>query len=166
MSGCDCSREELFELSEGMLEGERARQLRSHLRECSQCKEEYLRELRLNGSLSSSLRSSTSSGSGGLLRSVAMSLPTRSRRGRMLWGAAGALLLVAALGALVAQGTFVVEPFMAATGTCHAFVMESADVAKLVLSVSGSLALPLLAAVVAINVLLAGVAYTVLRNRV
>ncbi len=91
----------IFELADGALGPERAREVRNHIRACPSCRELYDKEMELNAALDSLEFAETRP----VGPSVVMALPTRPLKTRLLWTAlAIGLLLVASL-ALSLEGT-------------------------------------------------------------
>ena len=128
-----CDPEEIFELAEGVLGPEREREVRVHVDRCRGCRVLYESELNLNASLGSLEFEEHRS----VCRAVAMELPTRSVKVRLLWaGLAVALLFVASL-ALSLDGTnpaiFAVDALVMFWG----FVSGSADVVRVLLAEVG-----------------------------
>ncbi|HLL40251.1 MAG TPA: zf-HC2 domain-containing protein, partial [Rubrobacteraceae bacterium] len=80
-----CDPERVFELAEGSLETDQEREVRKHLTSCASCRELYERELYLNLYLSS-LDFSRVCSSRSVCQWVAMALPTRPAKVRVLWG--------------------------------------------------------------------------------
>jgi anti-sigma factor RsiW len=109
-----CDPEAVFEFADGELGPERAREVRAHLEECPECRELHEKELDLNaflGSLEfSELRLRSVS------RGVAMALPTRPAKARLLWALLAAALLVVALLALDLSGESPVTLIASAMG--------------------------------------------------
>ncbi|MDQ4106267.1 MAG: zf-HC2 domain-containing protein, partial [Actinomycetota bacterium] len=101
-AGCNCEPEVIFELAERALEPGREREVRRHLDDCPGCQELYERELRLNACLGSLEFSRTDSRS--VCEAVAMALPTRPIKARLVWALVAAGLLATALLALGMQG--------------------------------------------------------------
>lgn len=109
-----CDPEAVFEFADGELGPERAREVRAHLEDCPECRELYEKELDLNaflGSLEfSELRSRSVS------RGVAMALPTRPVKARLMWTLLALPLLLVALLALDLSGESPVTLIVGATG--------------------------------------------------
>ena len=102
-----CDPEPVFELADDSLGPEREREVRAHLRDCRGCLDLYEKELRLNASLGSLDFEEPSS----VCRGVAMALPTRSVRARLLWsGLAVVLLLTPGVGRFARYIGVVDEP--------------------------------------------------------
>ena len=147
-----CNPEKVFELAdqdaaaEGLEVGE-ARELRNHLARCRECRELYERELDLNAFLSSL---DFQVGSRSVHRGVAMSLPTRSAGGRVMWGLLAVVLLLAALSSLELEAA---QPILLSMGILGAFwalissfvevliaIVDAAGLTILLLLVLGALA--------------------------
>lgn len=98
-----CDPEAIFELADGGLGTRREREVRAHLRGCPECRDLYEKELNLNAFLDTlefaELRSRS------VCRGVAMALPTRPLKARLLWAALALALLLAASLALSLDGT-------------------------------------------------------------
>ena len=96
-----CDPQVIFELADGALGPERAREVRDHIQACPGCRELYDREKELNSALDSLEFAESRS----VCPNVVMALPTRPLKTRLLWTAlAVGLLLVASL-ALSLEGT-------------------------------------------------------------
>ena len=96
-----CDPQVVFELADGALAPERAREVRDHLEACPGCREHYEKEQKLSAALDSLEFAESRS----VCPSVVMALPTRPIKSRLLWAALSlALLLVASL-ALSLDGT-------------------------------------------------------------
>ena len=155
-----CDPEEIFELAEGVLGPEREREVRVHVDRCRGCRALYESELNLNASLGSLEFEEHRS----VCRAVAMALPTRAVKARLLWaGLAVALLFVASL-ALSLDGTnpaiFAVDALVMFWG----FVSGSADVVRVLLAEVGP-ALLVAVAVGALLDLIIGAAYLSVSRR-
>ena len=147
-----CNPEKVFELADqdaaaGSLEVGEERELRNHLARCRECRELYERELDLNAFLSSL---DFQAGSRSVHRGVAMSLPTRSAGGRVMWGLLAVVLLLAALSSLELEAA---QPIMLSMGILGAFwalisssvevliaIVDAAGLTILLLLVLGALA--------------------------
>jgi predicted anti-sigma-YlaC factor YlaD len=141
-----CDPQVIFELADGALGPERAREVRDHLDACPGCRKLYEKELELStflGSLELEEPRSVCPG-------VAMALPTRPLKARLLWSTlALALLLVASL-ALSLDGTPPVVFAVNALDVFWAVVSGFADVARTILVAAG----PVLLAALAVGALL------------
>jgi hypothetical protein len=160
---CGCDHEMIFDLAEGGLEGEAAREVRSHLQHCPGCHELYEHEVRLNAYLGS--LDFPASRSCSVHRAVAMALPTRSAVSRLLWAALAATLLVLAVVYLELNGTELVMMVMSLLATCWGFVSGSADVVRAVLAAAGPTGLLVLGFGALVDLVIATAAYYVAVSR-
>jgi hypothetical protein len=156
-----CDPEEIFELAEGVLGPEREREVRVHVGRCRGCRALYESELNLNASLGSLEFVEHRS----VCRAVAMALPTRSVKVRLLWaGLAVALLFVASL-ALSLDGTnpaiFAVDALVMFWG----FVSGSADVVRVLLAAIGPALLVAVAVGALFDLIIAAAYLSVSRRR-
>jgi predicted anti-sigma-YlaC factor YlaD len=158
---CPCDPESVFELADGSLAPEREREIRSHLRDCGSCRALYERELRLNASLGALEFGQTRS----VCRGVAMALPTRSARARLLWAALAVVLLLAASVAMMLYGTNLALHFIEATNVFLGFVAGFADVIQVVFAAIGRTLLIVLAIGAFVDLALATVYLAVSRRR-
>jgi predicted anti-sigma-YlaC factor YlaD len=148
-----CDPEAIFELADGALGPGRTHEVRAHLNDCPGCRELYEKELELNACLRSMQFAQPRS----VCPGVAMALPTRPLKARLLWAAlALALLLVASL-ALSLDGTGPMVSAMNALGVFWSLVSGFADVVQAVLVVAGPILLIALAAGALLDLLLAAV---------
>lgn len=138
-----CDPEAVFEFADGELGPERAREVREHLEDCPGCRELYEKELDLNASLGSLEFSELRSRS--VSRGVAMALPTRPARARLLWALLAAALLVFALFALDLSGESPVTPIVGAIGW-FSLITGSWEVIQMMLAAGGSALVVALAA--------------------
>ena len=159
-----CDPEKVFELAEGNLETDQEREVREHLASCAGCQEWYERELLLNAYLSS-LDVSRLCSSRSVCQGVAMALPTRPAKVRILWGLLASALLVAALVSLELNGTEPVILAMSALGTCWGLIAGSAHVARAVFAAAGTTILLALALGALTDVLIALAVVSVSRGR-
>jgi hypothetical protein len=159
-----CDPEKVFELAEGNLETDQEREVREHLASCAGCQERYERELDLNAYLSS-LDVSRLCSSRSVCQGVAMALPTRPAKVRIMWGLLASALLVAALVSLELNGTEPVTLAMSALGTCWGLVAGSAHVARAVFAAAGTTVLLALALGALTDVLIALAVVSVSRGR-
>lgn len=143
-----CDPETVFELADGALGEKRAREARLHLDECPPCRELYEKELEINALLRSSELADPRSRS--VCPMVAMALPTRPLKARLLWASTALILLLAASLALSLDGT---NPLVLAVNTLGVFwgvVSGFADVARTTVVAAG----PILFAALAVGALL------------
>ena len=149
-----CDPKKVFEFAEGSLETGQEREVREHLASCAGCRERYERELGLSADLSS-LDLSGACSSRSVCQRVAMALPTRPTKVRVLWGLLASTILVAALVTLELNGA---EPVTLATsvlGACWGVVAGSANVARAVFTAAGTTILLALALGALADVLIA-----------
>ncbi|HET7478501.1 MAG TPA: zf-HC2 domain-containing protein [Rubrobacteraceae bacterium] len=140
---CDCDPEIVFELADGTLSPARKSEVQEHLDACPECQELYQREVDLNAYLERLEISEARSRS--VCQGVAMALPTRPVKARLLWGTLALALLLAALVALDLNGT---NPVTAATSAVDVFwsiVSGFAHLAVTVFSMAGPVILIALA---------------------
>jgi Putative zinc-finger len=128
-----CDPEPIFELADGSLGPEREREVRTHLRSCRGCLDLYEKELRLNASLGSLDFEEPRS----VCRGVAMALPTRTLRARLLWAGLAVVLLLTASVTLVLGGTNLAVLFVEAMSVFWGFVAGFADVIRVVFAAVG-----------------------------
>src|ERR687897_3880366 len=98
-----CNPETVFELADGALGEERAREARLHLDECPPCRGLYEKELEINALLRSTELADPRSRS--VCPMVAMALPPRPLKARILWASLALILLAVASLALSLDGT-------------------------------------------------------------
>jgi anti-sigma factor RsiW len=128
-----CDPQVIFELADGALSPERAREVRTHLEACPSCRELYEKEQELNAFLDSlELTEPTSVCSG-----VVMALPTRPLKARLLWATVALTLLLVASLALSLDGTNPVVFAVNALGVFWGVVSGFADVAQTILVAAG-----------------------------
>ena len=156
-----CDPESVFELADGSLAPEREREIRTHLRDCQGCLDLYERELRLNASLGSLEFEQTKS----VCRGVAMALPTRSARARLLWAALAIVLLLATSVATMLYGANLAVLFIDAMNVFLGFVAGFADVFQVVFAAIGQALLIVLAIGAFVDLVLATVYLAVSRRR-
>lgn len=161
--GCNCDPEMIFEFSERSLDAGRTREAKLHLEECPGCRDLYEREVRINERLGSLKFSETNQRS--VCESVAMALPTRQMKARLLWAVLAVGLLGIALFALGAQDAsptaFVMEAVEAFQGTSMLLI----DLLGTTLAAAGSIVLIALAVGAVLDLLLVGVLFSVSRRR-
>ncbi len=143
-----CDPETVFELADGGLGAKRAREARAHLDECPECHETYERELVLNALLRSSELGDPRARS--VCRSIAMALPTRPLKVRILWASVALVLLVVASLALSLDGANPLVLAMNTLGVFWGLVSGFADMARTTLVAAG----PILLAALAVGALL------------
>jgi anti-sigma factor RsiW len=132
-----CDPQGIFELADGGLGAERAREVRDHLEACPGCRELYEKEQELNAFLGSLEFAESRS----VCPGVVMALPTRPLKARLLWAVlALALLLVASL-ALILDGTNPAVFAVNALGVFWGVVSGFADVTQTILVAAGPLLL-------------------------
>ena len=128
-----CDPQVIFELADGALGPERAREVRAHLRACPGCHKLYEKEKELNAALDSLEFAEARS----VCPGVVMALPTRPLKTRLLWAALSlALLLVASL-ALSLDGTTPAVFAVNALGVFWGVVSGFADAAQTILVAAG-----------------------------
>ncbi len=158
---CPCDPEPVFEMAEGSLAPEREREIRAHLRGCSGCQTLYERELRLNASLCSLEFEETDS----VCRGVAMALPTRSTKARLLWAALAVVVLLGTSLAMMLYGTNLAVLFIDAMNVFLGFVAGFADVIQVVFAAIGQALLIVLAIGAFVDLVIAAVYLGVSRRR-
>ena len=128
-----CDPQVIFELADGTLGPERAREVRAHLEACPGCHKLYEKERELNAALDSLELAEPRS----VCPAVVMALPTRPLKTRLLWAALSlALLLVASL-ALSLDGTTPAVFAVNALGVFWGVVSGFADAAQTILVAAG-----------------------------
>jgi len=158
-----CDPEKVFELADGGLDPEQEQEIKSHLASCQGCRELYERELGLNAFLRSLDFSGTHSWS--VCQGVAMALPTRCAKMRLLWGLLASILLVVAFASLKFNGIEPVILAMSALGGCWGFVTGAAKITHSVFAAAGPIIILALAVGALADVLIALVILFVSRNR-
>ena len=158
---CGCEPEEIFELADRALTPEKERLVRSHLDQCPECYELYERETQLSSCLESLSFSEPCS----VRARVAMALPTRPLKARLLWALLAVAMLSTALFALIASGAnpvvFVVDAMAIFWGSASVLT----DVLDTVLAVAGGTLVAVLAVGAFLDLLLAAVFVSVNRRR-
>ena len=124
-----CDPQVIFELADGALGPERAREVRDHLEACPGCRRLYAKERELNAVLDSLEFAEARSVRSG----VVMALPTRPIKTRLLWASLALVLLLVASLALSLDGTNPVLFVVSALGVFWGLVSGFADVAQTVL---------------------------------
>ncbi len=163
--GPPCDHERVFELADGGLEPEEAREVRRHVELCSPCRDLYEREVHLNSYLRSDDFSGGRMVSCSVHRGVAMALPTRSPVARLLWAALAGALLLLALAYLELNDTEPVMLAMSMLAACWGLVSGSADVVRAVLAAAGPTILLVLALGALADLLIALVFVSASRGR-
>lgn len=130
--GCDPER--VFELADGGLTPEERRMVCAHLDECPKCRGLYEQELELSNRLGS--LEFPDPGPCSVSRQVAMALPTRALKARLLWALAAAALLAVTI-LMLGAGTM--DLLSLATGVFMAFWSFAAGVADATLAVLDTL---------------------------
>jgi hypothetical protein len=156
-----CDPEPIFELADGSLAPEQERELRSHFRDCSGCRALYERELRLNASLGSLEFEETKS----VCRGVAMALPTRSTRARLLWAGLAVVLLLTTSIAMMFSGMNLAVFAVDAMNVFWGFVAGFAGVIQVVFAAIGQALLVALAIGAFVDLVIAAVYLAVSRRR-
>ncbi len=156
-----CDPQVIFELADGALGPERAHEIREHLDACPGCRELYEKELELNAFLDSLELAEPRS----VCPGVAMALPTRPLKARLLWATlALALLLVASL-ALGLEGNNPAVFAVNALGVFWGVVSGFADVARTILVAVGPVLLVALAVGALLDLSLAAALLWMTRRR-
>ena len=156
-----CDPEPIFELADGSLGPEREREVRTHLRDCQGCLNLYKSELRLNASLGSLDFEQPRS----VCPGVAMALPTRSVKARLLWAGLAVVLLLATSLTMLLGGSNFAALFMEAVGAFWGFVAGMADAIQVVFAVVGPVLLVALAVGAVVDLAIAAVYLAVSRRR-
>ena len=128
-----CDPEAVFELADGALGPNRAREARAHLDDCPGCRELYEKEMELNAFLDSLELADSRS----VCPGVVMALPTRPMKTRLLWTALALTLLLVASLALSFEGTTPAVFAVNALGVFWGVVSGFADAAQTVLVAAG-----------------------------
>jgi hypothetical protein len=156
-----CDPEPIFELADGSLGPDREREVRTHLRECRGCLELYERELRLNASLGALTFQEPRS----VCRGVAMALPTRSLRARLLWAGLAVVLLLTTSVIMMLGGTNPAALAVEAMSVFWGFVAGLADVIHVVFAAVGPALLVALAVGAIVDLVMVAVYLSVSRRR-
>jgi hypothetical protein len=156
-----CDPEPIFELADGSLGPEREREVRTHLRDCNGCRNLYESELRLNVSLGSLDFEQPRS----VCQGVAMALPTRSLRVRLLWAGLAVVLLLTTSLTMMLGGSNLAAFFVESVGVFWGFVAGMADVIQVVFAVVGPALLVALAVGAVVDLAIAAVYLAVSRRR-
>ena len=156
-----CDPEPIFELADGSLDPERETEVMVHLRCCGGCRTLYDRELRLNASLGCLDFEQPRS----VCRGVAMALPTRSVRARLLWAGLAVALLLTATVTLILQGTNLAVLVVEAMNLFWGIIAGLADVIQVVFAAIGPALLVALAVGALVDLVIAAVYLGVSRRR-
>ena len=157
-----CDPEPIFELADGSLGPVQAREVRTHLRDCRGCLDLYEKELRLNASLGSlAFEEPTRS----VCRGVAMALPTRSLRARLLWAGLAVVLLLVASTTLMLGGTNPAALAVETISVFWGFVAGLADVVRVAFAAVGPALLVALTLGAFVDLALVAVYLSVSRRR-
>ena len=161
--GCrGCDPEAVFELADGELDANREFDVRAHVEDCPECRELYERELALNSSLGAGRASGQEHCS--VSRAVAMALPTRPAKVRVLWTFLSVALLFAALVALQLSGANPVNYVMDTVGTLWGFVSEFAGMSRAFFAVAGPVLLISLGIGAILDVIIAAAIFSASRH--
>ena len=161
MKGLPCDPEPIFELADGSLAPEREHDVRAHLSGCRDCLALYEKELRLNASLGSLEFEETRS----VCPGVAMALPTRSVKARLLWAVLAVVLLLTTSVTLILYGTNVAVVVVDALNVFWGLVAGFADVLQVVFAAIGPALLVALAIGALLDLAIAAVYLAVARRR-
>jgi anti-sigma factor RsiW len=156
-----CDPEPIFELADGSLAPELEREVRAHLRDCRDCQTLYQKELRLNASLGSLEFDEPRS----VCPGVAMALPTRSVKARLLWAGLASVLLLTTSVTLILFGTNLAVVVVDALNVFWGFVVGFADVVQVVFAAIGPALLVALAIGALVDLVIAAVYLSVSRRR-
>jgi hypothetical protein len=156
-----CDPEPVFELADDSLGPEREREVRAHLRDCRGCLDLYEKELRLNASLGSLDFEEPSS----VCRGVAMALPTRSVRARLLWSGLAVVLLLTTSVTLMLGGTNLAALFVEAISVFWGIVAGLADVIQVVFAAVGPALLVALTIGALVDLVMVAIYLSVSRRR-
>lgn len=161
--GCNCDPELIFELAERTLDVDREQEIYAHLDACPECRELYEQEMSLNATLGSLEFSEIRPRS--VCEGVAMALPTRPMKARMLWAILALGLLLVALLALGVGG---VQPLAAITGVLGAswgLVAGAVEMVQALLATAGWMLLAALAVGALVDLVIAVAVLSVTRRR-
>ena len=158
-----CDSEAVFELADGALGADRAREARAHLDGCPGCRELYERELDLNAILRSVELADPRPRS--VCPMVAMALPTRPLKARILWASLALILLAVASLALSLDGTNPMVFAVNALGVFWGVVAGLADVIQTMLVAAAPLLLLALAVGTLLDLCLAAALFWTTRRR-
>ena len=160
-SGARCDPKRVFELADGDLPPEDGREVLAHLNHCPSCKKLYREELELSACMGELEVGETSS----VCREVAMALPTRLMGVRVLWAGLAIVLLVTVSVALSLDGTDPAALVLDSVGAFWGFVSGLAEVAEAFLVAAGPALLVALGVGAVLDLLIAGVVFSVSRRR-
>ena len=158
-----CDSEAVFELADGALGANRAREARAHLDDCPGCRELYERELELNAILRSAELADPRSRS--VCPMVAMALPTRPLKARILWASLALILLAVASLALSLDGTNPMVFAVNALGVFWGVVSGFTELARTTLVAAGPILLAALAVGALLDLCLAAALFWMTRRR-
>ena len=156
-----CDPEPIFELADGSLAPEKEREVRAHLSGCRDCQALYQKELRLNASLGSLEFDEPRS----VCPGVAMALPTRSVKARLLWAGLALVLLLTTSVTLILYGTNIAVVVVDALNVFWGFVDGFADVVQVVLAAVGPALLIAFGIGALVDLVIAAVYLSVSRRR-
>lgn len=159
---CNCDPEMIFELADGTLSRDRKREAQEHLRACPECQKLYQREVDLNAYLE--CLELSEAGSRSVCRGVAMALPTRPVRARVLWGALALALMLTALLALNLSGTNPVTSATSVVDVLWSVVSGLADLVVTVVEMAGPVILIALAIGTLADVVIAAAVFSAARR--
>ncbi|MGH3090356.1 MAG: anti-sigma factor family protein [Rubrobacteraceae bacterium] len=158
---CCCDPEVLFEFVDGALGERRKREVMAHLEECPGCLRHCRREMILTEKLATDGEEFEAPS---VCREVAMALPTRPLKVRVLWAALAVAIFVSAGFALSLDGD---SPLMAASDMFGAFwstASSVADVSGMMLAFAGPVIAVALAVGLILDLLVAGVVFSAIRR--
>lgn len=158
-----CDPEEIFELADGALGPEREHEARAHLAACPPCRRLYEKELHLNSSLCYLQAAEPPCRS--VREGVAMALPTRPLKARLVWVAVAMALLIAASLALSLDGATPAALAVNAVGFFWGLVSGVSDVVRTALSAAGPTILVALAVGALVDLCIAATVLFATRRR-
>jgi predicted anti-sigma-YlaC factor YlaD len=161
--GRRCDPEAVFELADGALGAERAREAQAHLDACPGCRELYEEELQLNALLRSTELAEPRARS--VCPMVAMALPTRPLKARILWASVALVLLLISSLVLSLEGKNPAVFVANELGLFWGVVSGLADVAGTTLVAAGPILLVALAVGALLDLCLAAVLLWMTRRR-
>lgn len=133
--GRNCDPELIFELAERTLGADREREVSAHLGACPGCRELYEREMHLSNHLGSLEFSGFRPRS--VCEGVAMALPTRPVKARLLWAVLALGLLLAALLALGVGGVQLLAAVAGVLGALWGLVAGASELVETLLATAG-----------------------------